>query len=52
MKAFIVDKYGKDVPLRAGELPAPVPSEHDVLIWSTRPGSTPSTARSRRASSS
>ena len=32
MKAFIVDKYGKDVPLRAGELPAPVPSEHDVLI--------------------
>jgi NADPH:quinone reductase-like Zn-dependent oxidoreductase len=32
MKAFIVDKYGKDVPLRAGELPAPVPGEHDVLI--------------------
>jgi NADPH:quinone reductase-like Zn-dependent oxidoreductase len=32
MKAFIVDNYGKDVPLRAGELPAPVPGEHDVLI--------------------
>ena len=32
MKAFIVDRYGKDVPLRAGELPAPVPSEHEVLI--------------------
>jgi NADPH:quinone reductase-like Zn-dependent oxidoreductase len=32
MKAFIVDKYGKDVPLRAGELPAPVTGEHDVLI--------------------
>ena len=32
MKAFIVDRYGKDVPLRAGELPAPAPSEHEVLI--------------------
>jgi NADPH:quinone reductase-like Zn-dependent oxidoreductase len=32
MKAFIVDKYGNDVPLRVGQLPAPVPGEHDVLI--------------------
>jgi len=32
MKAFIIDKYGKDVPLRAGEVPAPVPGDHDLLI--------------------
>lgn len=32
MKAFIVDRYGKDSVLRAGELPDPVGGEHDVLV--------------------
>ena len=32
MKAFIVDKYGKDSRLRAGQLPAPDIGDHDVLV--------------------
>ena len=32
MKAFIVDKYGKDRALRAGEVPDPVVGDHDVLV--------------------
>src|SRR5919198_1570241 len=32
MKAFIVDRYGKDSVPRAGELPDPVGGEHDVLV--------------------
>ncbi len=32
MKAFIVDKYGKDATLRAGELPDPVIGDGDVLV--------------------
>ena len=32
MKAFIVDKYGKDSRLRAGQLPEPEIGDHDVLV--------------------
>jgi NADPH:quinone reductase-like Zn-dependent oxidoreductase len=32
MKAFIVDKYGKDSRLRAGQLPDPEIGDHDVLV--------------------
>ena len=32
MKAFIVDRYGKDSVLRAGEVPDPTVGEHDVLV--------------------
>jgi NADPH:quinone reductase-like Zn-dependent oxidoreductase len=32
MKAFIVDKYGKDSRLRAGQLPEPAIGDHDVLV--------------------
>jgi NADPH:quinone reductase-like Zn-dependent oxidoreductase len=32
MKAYIVDRYGKDSPLRAGEVPAPVVGDRDVLV--------------------
>ena len=32
MKALIVDKYGKDTQLRAGEVPDPVVGDHDVLV--------------------
>ena len=32
MKAFIVDEYGKDSRLRAGQLPAPEIGDHDVLV--------------------
>lgn len=32
MKAFVVDKYGKDSTVRAGDLPVPDIGEHDVLV--------------------
>lgn len=32
MQAFILDRYGKDVPLRLGELPEPSVGDDDVLI--------------------
>ena len=32
MKAFIVDKYGKDSRLRAAQLPEPAIGDHDVLV--------------------
>src|SRR3954453_328740 len=32
MKAFVVDRYGKDVKLRAAEGPEPVVGDHDVLV--------------------
>ena len=32
MKAFIVNKYGKNSRLRAGQLPAPDIGDHDVLV--------------------
>ena len=32
MKAFIVDEYGKDSRLRAGQLPEPEVGDHDVLV--------------------
>ena len=32
MKAFIVDKYGKDSRLRAGQMPEPEIGDHDVLV--------------------
>ena len=32
MKAYIVDKYGKNSSLRAGEVPNPVVGDHDVLV--------------------
>ena len=32
MKAFIVDRYGRDARLRAGEMPDPVMREDDVLV--------------------
>jgi alcohol dehydrogenase len=32
MKAFIVDRYGSNDVVRAGELPEPVPREDDVLV--------------------
>jgi NADPH:quinone reductase-like Zn-dependent oxidoreductase len=32
MKAFIVDKYGKDSRLRAGQLPEPEIGDRDVLV--------------------
>ena len=32
MKAFIVDEYGKDSRLRAGQLPEPNIGDHDVLV--------------------
>ena len=32
MKAFIVDKYGKDSRLRAGQLPEPEIGDHDVWV--------------------
>jgi NADPH:quinone reductase-like Zn-dependent oxidoreductase len=32
MKAFVVDRYGKDSTVRAGELPVPDIGEHDVLV--------------------
>jgi len=32
MKAFIVDGYGKDSGLRAGQLPVPEIGDHDVLV--------------------
>jgi len=31
MKAFVVDRYGKDVKLRAAERPEPGVGDHDVL---------------------
>jgi NADPH:quinone reductase-like Zn-dependent oxidoreductase len=34
MKAFIVDRYEKSVPLRLGEIPEPEPRETDVLVQS------------------
>ena len=32
MKAFIVNKYGRNSRLRAGQLPAPDIGDHDVLV--------------------
>lgn len=32
MKAFILDRYGKDAPLRLGDLPDPVVGQNDVLV--------------------
>jgi alcohol dehydrogenase len=32
MKAFVVDRYGKDAPLRAAEMPRPEPREDEVLV--------------------
>ena len=32
MKAFILDRYGSKVPLRAGELPDPDVREDEVLV--------------------
>lgn len=32
MKAFVLDRYGKNEPLRATEVPEPEVGEHDVLI--------------------
>lgn len=32
MKAFVIDRYGSGVPLRAGEMPVPEVREDDVLI--------------------
>lgn len=32
MKAFIIDRYGKKEAGRIGDLPQPVPGEHDVLV--------------------
>jgi NADPH:quinone reductase-like Zn-dependent oxidoreductase len=32
MRAFIVDRYGKDATLRAGEWPEPEPGDRDVLV--------------------
>ena len=32
MKAFITDRYGKQDPMRLGEMPEPVPCDDDVLI--------------------
>lgn len=32
MKAFILDRYGSQVALRAGEVPEPQVGEHDVLV--------------------
>ncbi len=32
MKAFIVDRYRKNEPLRSGDMPEPVPGQDDVLV--------------------
>ena len=32
MKAFILDRYGKDERLRLGDVPEPEPGDHDLLV--------------------
>ena len=32
MKAFIVDRYRKNAPLRCGDVPEPIPGQDDVLV--------------------
>ncbi|WP_426284602.1 NADP-dependent oxidoreductase [Luteibacter sp. E-22] len=32
MKAFLIDRYGKDVALRLGDVPRPMPRDNEVLI--------------------
>ncbi len=32
MKAFLIDRYGKDIALRLGDVPRPMPRDNEVLI--------------------
>jgi NADPH:quinone reductase-like Zn-dependent oxidoreductase len=47
MKAFIVDKYGKGLPLRLAELPVPEVGERDVLVRIVASGVNPLDAKIR-----
>lgn len=47
MKAFIVDKYGKGLPLRQVDLPVPEVGEHDVLVRIRASGVNPLDAKIR-----
>lgn len=47
MKAFIVDKYGKGLPLREAEVPVPELGAHDVLVRIVASGVNPLDAKIR-----